>query len=69
MVLRKAADQNKRAALVTPDRRLARQVTAELLRWGIIPDDSADSHFILHCQAGFSEKYLQFLIGRQLLLN
>ena len=41
MLLRQAADQNKRVALVTPDRRLTRQVTAELLRWGIIPDDSA----------------------------
>ena len=30
-----------RAALVTPDRMLARRVTAELDRWGLIPDDSA----------------------------
>ena len=30
-----------RAALVTPDRLLARRVTAELDRWGLIPDDSA----------------------------
>ncbi|HUI20470.1 MAG TPA: double-strand break repair protein AddB [Methylocella sp.] len=31
----------KTAALVTPDRRLARRVGAELLRWGVIADDSA----------------------------
>ncbi len=30
-----------RAALVTPDRQLARRVTAELLRFGIVADDSA----------------------------
>jgi ATP-dependent helicase/nuclease subunit B len=30
-----------RAALVTPDRGLARRVAAELLRWGIVVDDSA----------------------------
>lgn len=29
------------AALVTPDRNLARRVGAELLRWGIVADDSA----------------------------
>ncbi len=31
----------KRAALITPDRALARRVTAELLRWGVVADDSA----------------------------
>ncbi|MDI9349878.1 MAG: PD-(D/E)XK nuclease family protein [Candidatus Symbiobacter sp.] len=30
----------KRAALVTPDRELARRVTAELFRYGLIPNDS-----------------------------
>ncbi|MFO7854805.1 MAG: double-strand break repair protein AddB [Paracoccaceae bacterium] len=29
------------AALVTPDRALARRVASELSRWGIVPDDSA----------------------------
>ena len=33
--------RGERAALVTPDRGLARRVTAELDRWAIIPDDSA----------------------------
>ncbi|MBC6437960.1 MAG: double-strand break repair protein AddB [Rhodobacteraceae bacterium] len=39
--LRKAAQTGQCAALVTPDRGLARQVTAALDRWEIIPDDSA----------------------------
>jgi double-strand break repair protein AddB len=39
--LREAAGTGQRVALVTPDRRLARQVTAALDRWGIQPDDSA----------------------------
>ena len=39
--LRLALDQGKTAALVTPDRVLARYVTAALQVWGIDPDDSA----------------------------
>jgi double-strand break repair protein AddB len=39
--LRAAAETGQRAALISPDRRLARQVTAALDRWGIVPDDSA----------------------------
>lgn len=39
--LREAASQGKKAALITPDRMLTRQVTAALNRWGILPDDSA----------------------------
>src|SRR6056297_825733 len=41
MRLRKAAEDQTTAALITPDRTLTRQVTALLDRWGIIPDDSA----------------------------
>ncbi|MRU15502.1 double-strand break repair protein AddB [Roseovarius sp. A21] len=41
MRLRKAAEDQTAAALITPDRTLTRQVTALLDRWGIIPDDSA----------------------------
>jgi ATP-dependent helicase/nuclease subunit B len=43
LLLRRAVDQAapRRAALVTPDRSLARRVTAELGRWGIAIDDSA----------------------------
>ncbi len=42
LVLREALEEPKRtAALVTPDRSLARRVAAELERWGITVDDSA----------------------------
>jgi ATP-dependent helicase/nuclease subunit B len=41
IALREAAGRGERAALVTPDRTLARRVTAALDRWGIVPDDSA----------------------------
>jgi ATP-dependent helicase/nuclease subunit B len=41
LVLREAAETGTPAALITPDRTLARQVTARLERWGIVPDDSA----------------------------
>ncbi len=39
--LRQAAEEGSKAALITPDRMLTRQVTAALSRWGILPDDSA----------------------------
>lgn len=39
--LRRAVEDGKRAALITPDRVLARRVTAALDRWGVRPDDSA----------------------------
>ncbi len=41
VILRDALDRGLTAALVTPDRTLARQVAAALDRWGIVPDDSA----------------------------
>lgn len=41
LILRHAAETGKRAALITPDRDLARRVTALLDRWDISPDDSA----------------------------
>jgi ATP-dependent helicase/nuclease subunit B len=42
LVLREALEQpGARAALVTPDRALAQRVTAELLRFGVVADDSA----------------------------
>ncbi len=39
--LRKAAQDGQRAVLISPDRRLTRQVSAALARWDILPDDSA----------------------------
>ena len=42
LILRDALEQpGARAALVTPDRQLATRVAAELLRWGVVADDSA----------------------------
>lgn len=41
LCLRKAAEDGRKVALITPDRTLARRVAAMLDRWGIIPDDSA----------------------------
>ena len=42
LVLRDALETpGRRAALITPDRGLARRVAAELLRWGVVADDSA----------------------------
>jgi ATP-dependent helicase/nuclease subunit B len=42
LLMREALEEDgKRAALVTPDRGLARRVAAELHRWGIEVDDSA----------------------------
>ena len=42
MVLRDALETpSRRAALVTPDRALAARVSTELLRWGVVADDSA----------------------------
>ncbi|WP_425044891.1 double-strand break repair protein AddB [Primorskyibacter sp. S87] len=39
--LRQAAEDGQKAALITPDRMLTRQVAAALDRWNIVPDDSA----------------------------
>ena len=41
LILRQAAEDGVRAALISPDRNLTRRVTAALDRWGIRPDDSA----------------------------
>ena len=41
LILRDAAVAGRTAALITPDRTLARRVTTALDRWGILPDDSA----------------------------
>lgn len=42
LMMREALEEpGRRAALITPDRRLARRVAAELARWGLEVDDSA----------------------------
>ncbi len=40
VALREAVEQNKTAALVTPDRALGRRVLAALARWNIVAEDS-----------------------------
>ncbi|MFT3975136.1 MAG: double-strand break repair protein AddB [Amaricoccus sp.] len=65
LALREAADDGARAALVTPDRTLARRVAAELDRWGIIPDDSAGRPLGL-TPPGTLLRRLAALIGRDL---
>lgn len=52
LALRQALETpGHRAALVTPDRNLARRVAAELTRWGIVIDDSAGRP-LAHTAAG-----------------
>lgn len=55
LLLREAVERPApdRAALVTPDRGLARRVKAELLRWGIAIDDSAGEALRLTAPAAF----------------
>lgn len=53
LILREAAEQGRRAALITPDRGLTRQVAAALDRWGIIPDDSAGRPLALSAPGRF----------------
>ncbi len=64
LILRHAAESGTKAALITPDRNLTRQVTAALDRWAILPDDSAGrplalsapGRFLRHVADLFSEK-------------
>lgn len=65
LALREAAETGARAALITPDRTLARRVAAELDRWGIIPDDSAGRPLGL-TPPGTLLRRLAALIGREL---
>ena len=62
--LRRAIDEGKRVALISPDRALTRQVTAALDRWRIEPDDSAGEplsqtapgRLLLHVAGGLSDR-------------
>ncbi len=51
MLRRELAEDGNTAALVTPDRNLARRVASELRRWGIEIDDSAGTP-LQHCAPG-----------------
>lgn len=72
LVLRKAAEDGRTAALITPDRNLTRQVTAALDRWGILPDDSAGRPLALSAPGRMlrhvAELFGQRLTGEALLI-
>jgi len=65
LALRKAAEDGKRAALITPDRMLTRQVTAALDRWAIVPDDSAGRPLPLTAPGRFL-RHVADLFGQRL---
>lgn len=65
MRLRDAAQTGQRAALITPDRMLTRQVTAALDRWDILPDDSAGTPLHLSPPGRFL-RHVAGLFDRQL---
>ena len=65
MVLREAAETGVKAALITPDRNLTRQVSAALDRWNIYPDDSAGSPLALTAPGRFL-RHIAELAGRKL---
>lgn len=45
--LRQAVEDGETAAVITPDRNLARRISAALARWRILPDDSAGTPLAL----------------------
>ena len=53
LILRDAAENGTKAALISPDRNLTRQVTAALDRWAILPDDSAGKPLALSAPGRF----------------
>ncbi len=55
LTMRKALEEERRCALVTPDRQLARRVSAELARWNIHVDDSAGEPLSMHPHGVFFE--------------
>ncbi len=63
LALRAAHEEGRSATLISPDRTLARRVTAALDRWGIRPDDSAGRP--LHLTApGRLLRHVAALFGR-----
>ncbi len=65
LALKAAAEAGGQAALVTPDRALARRVASELDRWGLIPDDSAGRPLSL-TPPGVLLRALASVLGRSL---
>ena len=68
LMLRQAAQDGTRAALVTADRTLSRQVTAALDRWGILPDDSAGRPLALSAP-GRLLRHVARLFGQRLTVD
>ncbi|TFL20148.1 double-strand break repair protein AddB [Jannaschia formosa] len=62
--LRAALAEGRRAALITPDRILSRQVAAQLDRWGIEPDDSAGRPLV-QSTPGRLVLHLATMLGRR----
>ena len=65
MILRKATQDGVKAALISPDRNLTRQVTAALDRWAILPDDSAGRPLALSAPGRFL-RHIAALFGTHL---
>ncbi|MEY8119182.1 double-strand break repair protein AddB [Falsihalocynthiibacter sp. BN13B15] len=63
--LREAVDKGQKAALITPDRVLTRQVTAALSQWKIEPDDSAGTPLALSAPGRFL-RHISALMGQKL---
>ena len=59
--LRQALEDGHKAALMTPDRRLARHVSAALDRWGVVADDSAGLPLQLSPPGRFLRQVAQFM--------
>lgn len=61
--LRQAALDGQKAALITPDRVLSRQVTAALDRWHLRPDDSAGRPLALSAPGRFLRQCTELMRG------
>lgn len=64
LCLRQAAVDGRKAALITPDRTLARRVTAALDRWQLRPDDSAGRPLMLSAPGRFLRQCAEVMTGR-----
>lgn len=65
LILRQVLEDSERsAALVTPDRKLARRVTAELRRWNIDIDDSAGEPLMTATPGSFMRLIAAMVAGR-----
>ncbi|HEY0214206.1 MAG TPA: double-strand break repair protein AddB [Paenirhodobacter sp.] len=68
LILRQAAQDGQKAALITPNRMLTRRVAAALDRWGILPDDSAGEPLQLTA-AGRLLRHVARMRGQRLMIE